>query len=518
MDKRSSGVLLHPSSLPGRFGSGDFGPESRHFVDWLAGAGQHFWQVLPFAPPGSGNSPYMSMSTLAGDPMLVSPENLVAQGLLPASHLETWVGSADSAPEKIDFLASGTFRRQALSDAFRRFDSKGADNSADYVEALDKSFASWCADNAWWAPDYALYMSISDAHDGQTWQSWPLELRARQANAISAAQQQYATQIRFWLFVQWQFDRQWQEIRQYAAERNVQIIGDMPIYCALDSVDVWQNPSLFQLDASLMPTLVAGVPPDYFSDTGQLWGNPLYHWPAHRQENFQWWVARMRRAMQHADIVRIDHFRAMAQYWAVPADAATAIDGQWLDGPGKELFDQLANELGGLPIIAEDLGVITPDVTELRDAIGLPGMCVLQFAFGGVAENRYAPHNLASDCVLYTGTHDNNTSQGWYQDLADHERAVVQTYLKSDGHEIHWDLIHAASGSVATTAIYPMQDILGLGSECRTNTPGESAGQWSWRLTWDQVAPWHAERLRAISEIHGRHPPMTVQKTSNKPG
>lgn len=508
---RSSGILLHPTSLPGRFGSGDFGPSAYHFVDWLAVAGQHLWQVLPFAPPGCGDSPYMSVSTLAGDPMLVSPELLLDQGLLCGHDAAGWPDATGNDRHRIDFSSSRQFRMDVLRRASRSLATGGSPDHA----GLTRRFDQWRSDNAWWADDYALFMALSDSQNNMSWHDWPAALRSRAAKALSEARQTFSAEILFWQFVQWQFDMQWAGVRQYAAERKIKIVGDMPIYCALDSVDVWQNPDLFQLDKSLNPTAVAGVPPDYFSETGQLWGNPLYDWPVHQAQGYAWWVARVRRAMQHADIVRIDHFRAFAEYWAVPADAPTAIDGQWRPGPGKSLFDGLAAALGSLPIIAEDLGTITPDVIELRDAVGLPGMAVLQFAFGDDANNSYLPHNLVRHCVVYTGTHDNDTSVGWFNSASASERCAVQTYLQCDGSDIHWDLIHAASSSVAAIAIYPMQDVLGLGPESRMNTPGVADGQWTWRFDWDQVLPWHAERLRSLSSIHGRD--LSVSRCARQP-
>lgn len=503
MQARSSGVLLHPGSLPGPYGIGDFGADARHFVDWLARAGQQLWQVLPFAPPGCGNSPYMSAATMAGDPLLISPDVLVSDGFLDPEVLDHWHGPQHDN-NRIEFAAAGHFRHRVLREAGARFLALDGGQPAESIRKHIDSFDTWCQNNAQWAIDYAMFMALRSEHHDLPWWQWPDALARREPDALLTVSSRLADEIRFWQFVQWQFDRQWRDVRDYAREQGVRIVGDMPIYCALDSVDVWQQPGLFQLDDALRPVAVAGVPPDYFSETGQRWGNPLYQWDAHAEDGYAWWIARMRRALAHADIVRIDHFRAFSQYWSVPADAETAVDGQWCDGPGQALFDHLADEIGPLPIIAEDLGTITPDVIALRDAVDLPGMCVLQFAFDGGPGNRYAPHNLRPNCVLYTGTHDNNTSRGWFGELDDDQRSTVQHYLKTDGAEIHWDLVHAASSSVARMAIYPMQDLLGLDGASRTNTPGLADGQWTWRLSWEQVEPWHAERLRTISHVHGR--------------
>lgn len=508
---RASGVLLHPTSLPGPGGCGDFGDEALHFVDWLAAAGQHYWQVLPLTPPGPGHSPYMSASTHAGNPVLISTLALEADGLLTpgatAAALAAEAGGGNTGagvgPALADFERVLPRKLTLLAEAARRFFS---DDPA--LESARFAFRQWSAAQVGWLDDYALFQAIDRATRNADWSHWPGPLARREPDALAAARREFEAECRYWSFVQWVFDTQWQAVRAHARSQGVAIIGDLPIYCARHSADVWVNPQLFELDDRLEPTVVAGVPPDYFSQTGQLWGNPLYRWSAHAAEGYGWWVARMRSALRHADLVRIDHFRGFAGYWEIPVTAATAIEGQWRPGPGPALFEALAEALGGapgeLPIIAEDLGTITDDVIELRDGLGLPGMAVLQFAFGGGSDNAYLPHNLVRNTVIYTGTHDNDTSLGWFAAAPEHERRAVQVYLKTDGRQINWDLIHAASASVATLAIYPMQDVLDLGSEARMNVPSRAEAQWRWRFDWAQVAPWQAERLAMISKAHGR--------------
>ncbi|MEZ5649911.1 MAG: 4-alpha-glucanotransferase [Burkholderiaceae bacterium] len=504
MIERTSGILLHPSSLPGALPHGDFGPAAFRFIDWLVEAGQHLWQVLPLSPPGSGHSPYMSTSVAAGNPAFVSPEQLAMQGLLSPDVVNAALAGIDTAA-RVDFDADARVRNRLLRQAAAHFFEGGG-----ALAGPTAAFDQWYAVNRSWADDYALFAALAESGLGANWRRWPAALRRRTPNALAEARGRCADEIRFQLFVQWQFDEQWRAIRRYANERSVSIVGDMPIYCAFDSADVWQHPYLFQLDDAFEPHAVAGVPPDYFSATGQLWGNPLYDWDAHARDGFAWWCARLRRTLDHADIVRIDHFRGLAGYWAVPATADTAVQGQWRPGPGMALFDALGDALGAVPVIAEDLGTITPDVTALRDAVGLPGMCVLQFAFADDAANPYLPHNLRPNRVLYSGTHDNDTSRAWFATAPAEERTRVQIYLKTDGREIEWDLIHAASSSVARLAIYPMQDVLGLGGDARMNLPGVADGQWSWRMDWHQLHAWQTRRLFEISVAHGRHPPRPL--------
>jgi 4-alpha-glucanotransferase len=535
---RASGILLHPVSLPDPGlstqsgerprapslqapGSGDFGASALHFIDWLAAAGQQLWQVLPLGPVGPGNSPYMSPSAFALNPLLIELQDLARRGWLAAGVAPPPGPAGAARPNRtataavggrIDYAAVTRFRMACLREAARRFFE---------ADAARDDFNLFCARESAWLDDYALFMAISEEHPQLAWHRWPAPLAGRDPAALADARERRHADIAFWAFVQWTARRQWEGIKRYANERRIRVIGDLPIFVALHSADVWANPALFDLDLELQPRVVAGVPPDYFSATGQLWGNPLYRWDRHAEEGYAWWIRRVKAAITTADLVRIDHFRGFAAYWEVAADAPNAIEGRWVPGPGEAFFDAVKAALldplhdplqapgrtphaARLPIIAEDLGVVTPDVTALREAVGLPGMRVLQFAFGDDARNPYLPHNYTPDTVAYTGTHDNDTTLGWFAQASPAERARVQVYLKTDGHEIHWDLIHAASQSVAAMAIYPLQDVLGLGAESRMNRPGDAEGCWGWRFDWSQVEPWHAQRLRQISAAHGR--------------
>ncbi len=493
---RSSGILLHPSSLPGPHGSGDFGPAAFHFVDWLAGAGQTLWQILPLSPLGPGNSPYMSSSAFAGNLLLVDLAELQQRGWLDAADLDPVAGLD---PAAINWAAVYPFRMDRLARAARRFAASASDT--DRAE-----LAAFSATQSGWLPDYALFMALAEHHDWRDWCDWPDGLGARQGPALAAAREQHAQRIAFWIFCQWSFFRQWARLRAYANERGVKIVGDAPIFVAHQSAEVWTRPELFELDASGRPSVVAGVPPDLFSATGQRWGNPLYRWAAHAQEGYAWWIERVRRTLDLVDIVRIDHFRGFAGYWEIPASEPTAMHGRWVEGPGQALFGALAAALGQVPIIAEDLGVITPDVDGLRKSAGLPGMRILQFAWGEGegAERRFLPHNFDPDTVVYTGSHDNDTTQGWWDGAPEGVRHHLREYLATDGRAVHWDLIRAACGSVADTAIYPMQDVLGLDGSHRMNFPGKGDGNWAWRFGWDQVPADTAQRLRRLAQLYER--------------
>jgi 4-alpha-glucanotransferase len=486
------------SLTPGRAGSGDFGPAAYRFVDWMAAAGQHLWQVLPLGPTGPGNSPYMSPSALALNPLLIDLTDLVGRGWLRGDTALPLRERGDDS--RMAFGPVSRFRMQCLREAVRGFAAEPADGEA------QTAFRAFCGGEVDWLDDYALFMALSTRYPEGSWTDWPRALSARDPAALSEARTHFQEETHFWKFVQWTAFRQWQALKAYANGRGIRIVGDLPIFVAMHSADVWASPGLFDLDGSLRPRVVAGVPPDYFSATGQLWGNPLYRWERHADEGFAWWIRRMRSALTIADIVRVDHFRGFAACWEVPADAPNAIGGQWVPGPGIALFDALTAALGSLPIIAEDLGVVTPDVTALREAVGLPGMRILQFAFGDDARNPYLPHNHAPDTVVYSGTHDNDTSRGWFASANPAERVAVQTYLKTDGHEIQWDLIHVASQSVARLAVYPMQDVLGLGAEARMNRPGDPDGCWGWRFSWPQLQDWQTRRLWQITAAHGRMP------------
>ncbi|GAB4396236.1 MAG: 4-alpha-glucanotransferase [Rhodoferax sp.] len=495
---RASGILLHITSLPGPHGSGDFGPAAYHFVDWLHTAGQSVWQTLPLTPLGPGYSPYMSCSAFAGNPLLLDLGALHARGWLLAHEVQP-LPCAD--PVCIDFPAVVAWRMQRLQWAFDRFVQQGTpEDRAD--------FDAFCQRQASWLDDFALFMALDERHAGRPWTQWDPSLAQRQPEAIRSARREWAHRVAFWQFVQWCFDGQWQALRAYARAKGVRILGDMPIFVAHHSADVWVNPQLFELDARGEPTVVAGVPPDYFSPTGQRWGNPLYRWSAHARDGFGWWIARLRHCMAWVDLVRIDHFRGFESHWEIPADAPTAVQGRWVAGCGDALFEAIRAALGELPLIAEDLGVITPAVQALRQRQRLPGMCVLQFAWGehGQGQPRYLPHRYSADTVVYTGTHDNDTTWGWWNSQSEPVRHHLREYLASNGLDVSWDLIRAASASVADLAIFPLQDVLNLGSEHRMNRPGTSGGNWGWRFHWGMVEPWHAQRLRRVTELYQRLP------------
>ena len=495
---RRSGILLHPTSLPGPHGSGDFGPAAYHFVDWLVAAGQRAWQVLPLTPIGPGNSPYASVSAFAGSPWLVALEPLIDKGWIDAADAAT----GNSLPRShVDFERTVPWRMARLREAFTRFTCMASDDDR-------FALATFCAAEAGWLDDYALFMALDGHHQRQqiwNWTGWEAGCARRDPEALRTARAQWQPEIGFWCFVQWCFFTQWRALRCYANERDVQLVGDLPIFVAHHSADCWARPDLFLLDAEGEPRVVAGVPPDYFSATGQRWGNPLYDWPAMQQEGFAWWIARMRHELARADVVRIDHFRGFAAYWEIPASAPTAVDGRWVPAPGATLFKALQAALGPLPVIAEDLGVITPDVEALRDGCGFPGMKILQFAFSGDATHAFLPHNYPVHCAAYSGTHDNDTARGWYDTAPAHERCHAEAYLDTDGTEIHWAMIRAICGSVAQLAVYPMQDVLGLGTEHRMNTPGR-LDCWTWRFVWEEVGSEPAQKLASLAVAFGRTP------------
>ena len=494
---RASGVLLHPTSLPGPHGSGDFGPAAYHFVDWLVSGGQSLWQILPLGGIGPGNSPYMSSSAFAGNVLLIDLAELQAQG---------WLDEADLAPvpalkpERIDFAAVVPYRMARLASAAARF-------AAGASTAQRPEFDAFCAAQASWLPDFALFMALVEAQGGQLWSDWPRPLATRDAAALAQARAELAARIAFWTFCQWSFFRQWAKLRAYANGKGVQIVGDAPIFIAHQSAEVWANQHLFELDGAGRPTVVAGVPPDFFSATGQRWGNPLYRWSAHAKDGYAWWVERLRRTFELVDIVRIDHFRGFAAHWEIPASEPTAVKGRWVPGPGEALFKAIAKALGPMPVIAEDLGVITPDVEALRKKFAFPGMRILQFAFQGDASDRFLPHHHEPDTVVYAGTHDNDTVAGWWATASDHERHFARGYFATDGHDMPWTMIRAACASVADTAIHAMQDVLCLPTGCRMNHPGKESGWWEWRFQWNQVHAWHAQRLAEFARLYGRSNP-----------
>jgi 4-alpha-glucanotransferase len=488
--------LLHPTSLPGPHGSGDFGREAYHFVDWLVAAGQQLWQLLPLAGIGPGNSPYMSNSAFAGNVLLVDLAELHQQGWLDAADLEPAPGMV---ADKVDFSVMHPFRMDRLHRAALKFAASG-------TPAQRQDFADFQKNHASWLEDFSLFMSLCEERAWKDWCDWEPDLAQRKPAALAAARAKHTQRIHFWQFCQWRFYRQWAQLKAYANGKGVQVIGDTPIFIAYLSAEVWANQHLFELDAQGRPTVVAGVPPDFFSATGQRWGNPLYRWAAHAKDNYAWWVERIKRTFELVDIVRIDHFRGFAGYWEIPASEPTAIKGEWKPGPGDALFKAISKALGPMPIIAEDLGVITPDVDALRKKFGFPGMRILQFAFAGDASDRFLPHNHEPDTVVYTGTHDNDTVAGWWAHATDRERHFARAYLSTDGHDMPWTLIRAAMASVADTAVHPMQDVLALPTECRMNYPGQESGWWGWRFQWTQVHPWHAHRLAELGRLYGRLP------------
>ncbi len=494
--ERSAGILLHPTSLPGPFGSGDLGASSYHFIDWLVVAGQKLWQMLPLGPVGMGDSPYMCLSAFAGEPLLIDLNELVKNGWLPEQQL------LDPPPfqkQKVHFGDVKEYRMARLRTAAGAFFAK--ENKAQMED-----FHSFCRKQKAWLDDYALFMALIRKYNGTEWSTWDSGIVNRTAASMKAVRTELAEEIRFWQFTQWCFFRQWFALKRYANERGVKIVGDIPIFIAYQSADVWANPHLFHLDKQMKPKFVAGVPPDYFSVTGQRWGNPLYDWKAMHEEKYAWFIERIRTTLELVDIVRIDHFRGFAGYWEIPATEATAVKGRWVKGPGAKLFDAIEKKLGKMPIIAEDLGEITPDVVELRDRYNFPGMRILQFAFAADTKNNFLPHNYVANTVVYSGTHDNDTTIGWFHSATEREREFVKRYVGTSGSEIHWDLIRLASQSVAVMAVVPFQDVLGLGTEARMNMPGHALGNWSWRFTWDQVQSWHALRLYEIAALTNRTP------------
>jgi 4-alpha-glucanotransferase len=491
---RESGILLHPTSLPGPHGIGDLGDAAFRFVDWMQRAGLRLWQVMPLGPTGFGDSPYASPSAFAGNPWLVSLSWLGGDGLLEPSD---WEDVPHFPDDHVEFEQVVPFRRQMLRKAFDRF-RRGAGSSQ------RQSFTAFCEQEKRWLDDYSLFMALKEHYGGVAWTDWPEETRLREPAALDRMREELGSDVRFHQFVQFQFRRQWTALKAYANERNIRIIGDIPIFVAGDSADVWTNQSEFKLDADGLTVEVAGVPPDPFSETGQIWGNPVYDWKAMRDNDYRWWVDRIRVMLDTVDVVRIDHFRGFAAAWIVPAGAESAVSGHWERTPGAEVFAAIERELGDVPIIVEDLGVITPDVVSLREALGFPGMKVLQFAFENDPTNMYLPHNFEPHTVVYTATHDNQTTVGWFQTRGDQERAVVQGYLGGDGADIAWDLIRTALASVSNTAIIPMQDVLRLGDEARMNVPGQAHGNWSWRMRWDHMDGGIADGLRYLVNTYGR--------------
>ncbi len=508
--RRNAGVLLHPTSLPGIYGVGELGDEAVAFLDWAQSAGVHIWQVLPLNPTGYGASPYGCLSSFAGNPLLISPQRLLQEGLLDPDDVADVPRFSD---EHVEFDRVHAYKMGLLRTSWTRFNDRASEELQAALQAFVES-----DEQQEWLDDYALYMALKESAGGAPWWKWESDVVARDEKALSRARGQYEDDVRFWKYVQFQFFRQWNIVREAAHARGIRIMGDVPIYVACDSADVWGNRELFQLNEQGEPTFVAGVPPDYFSATGQRWGNPLYRWDRLAERNYDWWVKRFRGALQHCDVVRLDHFRGFEAYWEVPAEHETAVQGRWAPGPGAELFTVVEQALGRIPMILEDLGLITPEVERLRDQIGYPGMKVLQFAFGDDANgpphgrNPYLPHNYSQNCVVYTGTHDNDTTSGWFNSLGQAEQHAARRYLGVDGQDIAWDLIRAALASVARTTIVPVQDLLNLGSEARMNQPGRPDANWGWRYRDDQLDEEAGARLAELTAVYGREPRTTNQR------
>jgi 4-alpha-glucanotransferase len=490
---RRSGILLHPTSLPGQYGIGTLGQEVYNWIDFLAASGQRLWQVMPLGPTGYGDSPYQCFSAFAGNPYLINLEKLVEQGLLNPVDLQ---GAPEFSEATVDYGPVISFKLQMLELAFQHFSTSASQEQRGRFEAFCK--------NANWLTDYALFMSCKEAHGGNSWNHWAEDIRSRKSEAIKAWTEKLSSSIQKQKVWQWMFFEQWQAVKHYANSKDIKIIGDIPIFIAYDSADAWANPELFFFDEAGNPTVIAGVPPDYFSATGQRWGNPLYRWDQMKKTNYAWWIERIKGTLEHVDIVRVDHFRGFAAYWEIPASEPTAINGKWVNAPGIDLFKTIYQALGDLPIIAEDLGVITPDVEALRDGAGFPGMKVLQFAFAADASDPYLPHNYIKNCVVYSGTHDNDTTKGWYAQAPEKERDYVRKYLARDDSNIAWEFMRLAFASAADTAIVPLQDVLGLGSDARMNTPGLASDNWGWRFKWEQVPYWIAPQLREMAVVFGR--------------
>jgi 4-alpha-glucanotransferase len=498
-DNRSAGVILHPTSLPSRFGIGDLGPTAAAYAEWLAGAGARWWQVLPLHPPGPGDSPYSAISTFAGNELLISPDLLVEDDLLDEAEV---ADVPDFSSGRVEFDRVRPFKIDLLGRAYRRF-------SETEPPAMTRRLAEFGEYHRDWLADYALFRALKEAHGGAPWYEWPRPLARREPEALHNWIQTHREEIEFVEFCQFIFFRQWTALREWMHEMGVGIFGDVPIFVARDSAEVWAHPELFLLDDELRPTVVAGVPPDYFSATGQLWGNPLYDWELMARDGYSWWISRLRRTLETVDVVRIDHFRGFASYWEVPAEEDTAINGRWRPGPGRPFFDALKEALGSLPLVAEDLGEITPDVITLRKEVGLPGMAILQFAFSPEPRSTFLPYALERDLVVYTGTHDNNTTVGWYEeDATEEEKDFVRRYSASSGREINWELIRLAMGSVCKTAIVPHQDLVGLGADCRMNTPSVAEGNWRFRITAPMLAEGIQARLFEMIEVYGRVNPV----------
>ena len=502
---RSSGILLHPTSLPGPYGIGELGVEAYRFADFLRDSGQRIWQVLPLGPTGYGDSPYQCFSAFAGNPLLISLDTLVERGYLDSRQLDS---RPDFSASQVDFGAVIAWKIPLLRRAFQSFQRRSV--------AEHEAFAAFCERHSSWLDEFALFMALKEAHNNVAWMLWDADLALRKPDAIQRARNPLHDEVECNKFIQFEFERQWRDLKSHCGSYGIRIMGDVPIYVAMDSADVWANRDLFELDQAGQPKVVSGVPPDYFSATGQLWGNPIYRWEAHAKTGYAWWIARLRRSLEMLDMIRLDHFRGFEAYYEIPGGDVTAAHGKWVKGPGVALFEALEKAFGTLPIVAENLGVITSDVEALRTRFGFPGMAILQFAFGKDPQAPdFKPHNYPHHLVAYTGTHDNDTVVGWwtstagagstrtFADVAE-ELEYARRYLNADGHEINWAMIRTLVASVADTALFPLQDVLGVGSEGRMNLPGTSSGNWRWRFRWEELTPAMSARLKQLVNTYER--------------
>jgi 4-alpha-glucanotransferase len=497
---RACGTLLHVTSLPSRDGIGDLGPEAYRFIDLLADSRQRLWQVLPISPAGTGNSPYSATSAFAGNPLLISIERLVERGWLDKSKL----AKLPSPSNHVDYEKARATKLPLLNEAAAQFLDRADAGSR-------KRFEEFCWLNGWWVEDYVLFEVLRNQFQERSWTEWPDELRRRQPDAIEAVRRDRARDLDLVRAIQFFFFEQWRSMHRHCASRGVKLIGDVAIFVNLDSADVWNHPEIFQLDENLNPISVSGVPPDFFSETGQRWGNPLYRWDVLRERGYDWWVQRMRWALQQCDIIRLDHFRGFEAYWSIPADEETAVNGTWVKGPDQELFQALRNGLQALPFIAEDLGTITPEVDHLRRTFEMPGMRILQFGFGNVGAHIYLPHKFEKNTVVYTGTHDNDTTVGWWNSCATkEEKRAASLYVQPNSDGIHWAFIRAALTSVADLCIIPMQDWLGLDSDCRMNIPSRPEDNWTWRLSRDAISSDLIKKIAELIEVADRDPQTSV--------
>jgi 4-alpha-glucanotransferase len=496
---RTTGILLHPSSLPSRGGIGDFGPAAYEFVDFLAAGRQGLWQILPLGPVGYGNSPYSSISAFAGSPLLISLERLAQHGWIDSACLSQLPDGGD----RVEYEQVRARKAPLLIEAAQKFLREAESHHKE-------RFSRFCAANSWWLEDFALF-DVLRQRDGKPWYEWPDDLKGREPRALSAVKQEMERELQVSLALQFFFFEQWRALRRYCAERSIRVVGDVAIFVNYDSADVWAHPEIFRLNSALQPEVVSGVPPDAFSETGQRWGNPLYRWDVLKRRNYDWWVQRLRWAIELCDLMRIDHFRGFEQCWEIPAHEPTAVHGRWVDGPKDDLFRCVRENLGELPFIAEDLGLITPEVHALRERLQIPGMKVLQFGFSNPGAHIYLPHRFTPDSVVYTGTHDNDTTVGWWNSGAsEEERRYARAYLGAMEDGVHWAFIRAAQCSVAQLCVVPLQDVLGLGSDARMNRPSQSDGNWGWRYRPGALAREVAEKLALLVEVSDRQPvPVT---------